>query len=488
MKLSSTSFKERPKADAIVLPFWQVKKGAEAAFSDKEFAALYESVLEMGDFSGKEGEVYYVVDGRVEKRLVLLGLGEEKKCESESLRRSYGHAVKLLRKIKATKVNVLVPAMKKECCRALCDGLFLSNYSFNENRHDTKEEQPPLIKECCFVGLKKEGFALCQKSLTIAHSVYYARDLVINSADVVTPTFLAHKAKELAKDFSPIKTTVFNRKQIQQEKMGLLEAVSRGATTEPAFILIEYRGNPRSKEFTALVGKGITFDTGGLNLKPGASMETMREDMSGAAAVLGTIRTAAQLKLKQNLLGVIASTENAIGPNSYKVGDVYKSHSGTTVYIADTDAEGRLVLADALSYAQENYSLARAIDLATLTGAIVVALGEEVSGLFSNNDKLATALFNAGEETHERLWRMPLYSEYKELLKSKFADIKNAGGRQAGSITAALFIERFIKKQLPWAHLDIAGTAFPSELKSYQPVNATGFGVRLLVQFLENLN
>lgn len=487
MKLASATFQDRPKSDALVLPFWHGKKEAVPAFSSKEFDALYSSVVEVGDFSGKEGEVYYLMDGRVEKRLVLLGLGEEKKADNESFRRSYGHAVKLLRKVKAEKVSILAPAMKKEQCRAICDGLFLSNYAFNDNRHDTKGEQPPLIKEFCFIGLKKEAFAHCQKSLTIAQAVHFARGLVINNADDVTPTFLAHQAKELAKDFSSVKTKVMDRKQIRQEKMGLLEAVSRGATTEPAFILIEYRGDSRHKEFTAIVGKGITFDTGGLNLKPGSNMETMRDDMSGAAVVLATIRAAAQLKLKINLLGVIASTENAIGPHSYKVGDVYKSHSGTTVYIADTDAEGRLVLADALSYAQDNYPLTRAIDLATLTGSIVVALGEEVSGLFSNNDKLADALFDAGEETYERLWRMPLYAEYKELLKSKFADIKNAGGRAGGSITAALFIQRFIKKELPWAHLDIAGTAFPSELKSYQPVQATGFGVRLLVQFLENL-
>ncbi|HSX03733.1 MAG TPA: leucyl aminopeptidase [Rhabdochlamydiaceae bacterium] len=491
MKLSCASFKDRTKADAIVIPFWHGKKQAEPAFSGKEFSDLFGPVLETGDFSGKEGEVYYlVVENEIEKRLVLLGLGEEKKLTTENLRRCYAHAVKLLRKVKAEKVNVVIPAtkqMKKELCRGLCEGLFLTNYSFDQNRHDTKGEMPPLLKEFRFIGLTKEMFALCQKSFTIASSVYFARDLCINNADEVTPTFLAHKAKELAKDFSGIKTTVFNRKQIEHEKMGLLAAVSRGATTEPAFILIEYRGNPRSKEFTALVGKGITFDTGGLNLKPPSNMETMRDDMAGASVVLGTLRTAAELKLKTNILGVIASTENAIGPSSYKIGDVYKSHSGITVYVSDTDAEGRLVLADALSYAQEHYPLTRAIDIATLTGSVVVALGEEVSGLFSNDDKLAKALFEAGEETYERLWRMPLYSEYKELLKSKFADIKSVGGRAGGSITAALFIQRFIKKDLPWAHIDIAGTAFPTELKPYQPVQATGFGVRLLVQFLENL-
>ncbi len=215
-------------------------------------------------------------------------------------------------------------------------------------------------------------------------------------------------------------------------------------------------------------------------------METMKCDMAGAASVLGTMRAAATLKLKVNLVGVIASTENAIGPNSYKPGDVYTSMSGKTVEISNTDAEGRLVLADALTYVQQTFSPTRMIDLATLTGGIVIALGEEATGLFSNNDKLAEALIESGEKTFERLWRFPLYPEYKEQLKSTIADIKNSGGRKASSITAAMFLEQFVKN-VPWAHLDIAGTAYLSELKPYHPTYATGVGVRLLIEFLESL-
>lgn len=492
MHLSVATIKERPKADATVIPFFQGKKHAEIAFSGKEFSVDMQPILEMGDFLGKEGEIYYFIPHKgSEKRIVLLGLGDEKKVTLETLRRSYAHAVRYLRKVKAQEINFVLPETKSLrndfLCRGMCEGIFLSNYSHDALKGETKKDTPPLLKQCCFLGLKKDHLALCEKTYTICKCVHEARDLVIGNACDVTPTLLANKAKQLAKDFGPIKTTVFDRKQIEKEKMGLFAAVARGATTEPAFILIEYKGLPHSKEWTGLVGKGITFDTGGLNLKPTGSIENMRDDMSGAAAVLGTIRAAASLKLKINILGVIASTENAIGPDSYKPGDVYVSRSGITVEIANTDAEGRLVLADALTYAQDKYELTRVIDLATLTGAMVIALGDETTGLFSNNDKLADELLEAGEATYERVWRLPLFSEYKDLIKSKVADIKNSGGRPGGAITAALFLERFIKNDLPWAHLDIAGTAFPSELKPYHPISATGVGVRLLIEFLEKL-
>jgi leucyl aminopeptidase len=264
--------------------------------------------------------------------------------------------------------------------------------------------------------------------------------------------------------------------------MGLLLAVNRGSMRDPAFILVEYRGNPGSSDVTALVGKGITFDTGGLNLKPTGSMETMKDDMSGAAAVLGAIRAAAALKLKVNILGAIPTTENSIGSKAYKPGDVYRSYSGKTVEIANTDAEGRLVLADALAYVQKHYKPSRIVDFATLTGAVVIALGEEASALFCNDEGFAAKLMDAGSRSAERLWRMPLYPEYKELMKSTIADLKNSGGRAGGLCTSAAFLSYFVK-DVPWAHLDIAGTAFLSSPKHYHTTNATGVGVRMLVEF-----
>ena len=268
--------------------------------------------------------------------------------------------------------------------------------------------------------------------------------------------------------------------------MGLLLAVNRASSRDPTFMLIEYKGDPKAHDLTVLVGKGITFDTGGLNLKPTGSMESMKCDMAGAAAVLGVIQAAAALGIKKNITGVIAATENSIGSRSYKPGDVYCGYAGKSVEIGNTDAEGRLILADALAYAVKNLKPSRIIDLATLTGAVEVALGNEAIGLLSNHDVLADLLIRSGSSTGERVWRLPLYEEYKDLLKSDVADIKSTGGRTAGCITAAIFLHEFVGKT-PWAHLDIAGTAYLNEAKRYQPKHATGVGVRLMLSLLESL-
>lgn len=270
------------------------------------------------------------------------------------------------------------------------------------------------------------------------------------------------------------------------EKMGLLMAVSRGSAVDPAFIILSHTGAPKSKEHTVLVGKGVTYDTGGLNLKPPSSMETMREDMSGAAAVLATVATAAALKLKCNVTAVVPTTENAIGASSYKMGDVYTAYNGTTVEIGNTDAEGRLILADALAYAEKKLKPTRMIDLATLTGSVVIALGDEFAGLFTKDDKLAKTLQQAGKKSQELLWRMPLPKSYFKKLKSNVADLRNIGSRAGGSIQAALFLEHFVKKTA-WAHLDIAGVAFQTSESGYWPKNGVGFGVRLLINFLSSL-
>jgi leucyl aminopeptidase len=283
-----------------------------------------------------------------------------------------------------------------------------------------------------------------------------------------------------------VKATVFDKKRIQKEKMGLLLAVNQGSSIDPAFIILEYKGNPKSKDHTVVVGKGVTYDTGGLNLKPTGSMETMKCDMSGAACALGTIHAAASLGLKVNLTAVIPSTDNSIDSKSYKPGDVYSSYLGKTVEIGNTDAEGRLILADALAYASKNLKPTRMINFATLTGACVIALGEETSGLMSNNDPLAESISRAGNETFERAWRLPLFEEYKSQLDSDIADISNTGGREAGTITAALFLQEFVGNT-PWAHLDIAGTAYLKKSRRYHPKNGTGVGVRLMIQLLENL-
>ncbi len=484
MDMNLAKMDQRHAADVVVIPFWQDKK-PKAAAPLKDLAACVEPALEAGDFHAKEGEVLVIYGEKgKEKRVMLLGLGKEASSTSETLRRAYAAAVKAARHKKCKSLTVLIPS--KKMYAAIAEGILLTNYSFDRYKKSSlKEDHPRLIEKVSFVGIGNEDLVHCKKLAKIAEAVHFVRDLVNSNADDVTPQCLEKAAKDLAKEYASIKTTALTKKQIEKEKMGLLLAVNRGSHLDPAFIVMEYRGNPGSKEKTAIIGKGITFDRGGLKLKATGGIETMKCDMSGAATVLGTLRAAASLKLKVNLVGVIASTENAIGPESYKPGDVYESHAGKTVEISNTDAEGRLVLADALSYTQQYLNPTRMIDLATLTGSIVVALGEEITGLFCNDDKMAHKLIEAGNETSECLWRMPLFADYKEALKSPIADMKNAGGRKAGAVTAALFLQEFVK-DVPWAHLDIAGTAFLSEPKHYNPTMGTGVGVRLLISFLES--
>lgn len=480
MQLSSaTAFSGRPPSDVLVLPFWHEDKKAMPACPMKEFHAFYAHV---DDFKGKEGEILFLYKKQgKEGRILLLGLGKKSECSSEVLRRAYAAALKACRQKKLKAISAALPAADGPAAYPAAEGFLLANYAFDMKF--SKEEALPLVHKICLIGIDKESLKGCRSAQTIVSAVNFARDLINGNADDVNPQFLSQKAKELQKESKAIKTTILDKKALEKLGMGLLLAVNRGAASDPAFIIIEYKGNPESSDVTALVGKGITYDTGGLNIKT-ANMETMKDDMSGGAVVLGTIKAAAALGLRVNLVGAIASTENAIGPKSYKPGDVYRSYSGKTVEITNTDAEGRLVLADAVSYVEDRFNPSRMIDIATLTGGIVVSLGEEAAGLFSNDEELAQGLLRAGKHTHERLWQFPLFADYKEGLKSQIADMRNAPpARKASSILGALFIQEYIKKT-PWAHLDIAGTAFISGPKHYHTTNATGFGVRLLIDFL----
>lgn len=484
---------QRKSADVIVIPFWQDKKKAVCACEAKEFSKWFHQPVQSGDFHGKEGEtlLLYRTSGK-EKRLLLLGLGKETTCLPDTLRRAYAAAVKAVKGKKLKTVNLLLPITKLMAddigLKAVFEGVLLSNYAFVMLKGDSLvEDNHAEIHKATFVAGGKLAQHELKKAETVISAVNFVRDLVNGNADEVTSESLSAFARGLEEQFSTVKTTILGKTALEKEEMGLILAVNRAALREPALIIMQYCGDPQSKDWTAVVGKGITYDTGGLNMKPTGSMETMKCDMAGAAATLGIVQAAAKLKLKTNLIAALAVAENAVGPNSYKPGDVFKSHAGKTVEITNTDAEGRLVLADAFSYIQSKYKPTRLIDMATLTGGIVVALGEDATGFFSNDENLAKSLYKAGERTHERVWRMPLYPEHKEMLKSSIADLKNSAGRKATSCTAAAFLQQFIK-DIPWAHLDIAGTAYLSELKSYHTTPATGVGVRLLIDFLEHLN
>lgn len=482
---------QRPLSDVIILPFWQSKKKPIAACEEKEFSKWFSQPIQAGDFRGKEGEtlLLYRPVGK-EKRILLLGLGHRKPCLPDNLRKAYASGVKALRAKKLKKANVLLPRNEllgeDVIAKACFEGVLMANYAFDMLKGESAiEENHNQLLDICFIGENQASTALLKKTEIILSSVDLVRDLVNGNADDVHSETLAAFARGLQEQFPAVKTTVLGKQELEKERMELLLAVNRGSYREPALIILEYKGNPGSQDKTAIVGKGITYDTGGLNMKPTGSMETMKCDMSGAAAALGLIQAAARLKLKKNIIAALAVAENAVGPHSYKPGDVFRSHLGKTVEISNTDAEGRLVLADAFSYIQQTYQPSRLIDLATLTGGIVVAIGEEATGLFCNDEELAKALIKSGDRTHERLWRMPLFPEYQEMLKSKIADIKNSAGRSASACTAAAFLQVFIK-EIPWAHLDIAGTAYLSEIKGYHTTQATGVGVRLLIDFLEH--
>jgi len=324
-------------------------------------------------------------------------------------------------------------------------------------------------------------FAICS-------GVNFARDLVNDNADVINSSYLEGVVKKLIKDSKKVKVEVLSRKELKSKGLNLHLAVNKGSKNEPKLIIVSYNGAPKKGGYTAIIGKGVTFDSGGLNLKPTGYIETMRSDMGGTAAVIGTLKNVLTLKPKKNILFVCGIAENVIGSSAYKPGDVVKSYDGKTVEVANTDAEGRLVLADAIAYVAKSYKPSKIIDIATLTGACVVALGNDYSGLVTDDDKFSRAMIRSSNDTDDKAWRLPIYPELKESVKSDIADIKNIGYPKgaAGTLTAAEFLRQFTSG-IKWAHLDIAGTAFvggPSRL--YFGHGATGAGVRLLTDYLLN--
>ncbi len=487
--MDGQSFSKRKQADVLFVPCWQGKNPTLAC--KEPLLNFVKEAISSGDFTGKADSTCLVYPkGSKEKRILLLGLGEKRKVSMEQLRKSYATAVNVSRvKHKAHAANVLFPEVsslnREKLVQAICEGLLLANYEFSELKGEgSKNDSPHLFKSFSLIGLDKEDLSIAAKAKDLIQSVYLARDVVNKNADEMTPQKIVSVAKEIAKREKAVRVTVMGKKELEKEGLGLLLAVGRASIPDPLLISIHYDGDPDSKESIAVVGKGITYDTGGLSLKPTPSMLGMKSDMGGAGAVLGIIEAAAKLKIKKNLIGVIPSTENSIGSKSYKIGDVYTAYNGKTVEITNTDAEGRLALADALSYTAKNYKPAMMIDLATLTGACVVALGEQYSALFTSNKAILKGMEKASLETGDLAWPLPLHADYMRILKSDFADFSNSGTREGGSITAALFLQEFTDG-IPWAHLDIAGPAFPSKPFGYNPKNATGAGVRLLVEFLE---
>jgi leucyl aminopeptidase len=370
--------------------------------------------------------------------------------------------------------------------RTFIEGVVLGNYSFDKYKSEQKKKKN--LEVFIYGDNGKLIRSAIKTTISLMNGVLFTKDLQNEPALNLTPDLLAKRIHaELTQ--RGVKVKIFDEKEIKRRKMGGLLAVGMGSDHPPRFMVIEYNGggkarNKKQKKI-ALVGKGVTFDSGGISIKPAANMGEMKADMSGAAVVAGTILAAAIEKIPVNITGIIPTAENMPSGKSMRPGDIIKTSSGKTIEIDNTDAEGRIILADALDFASK-IKPGVIIDLATLTGACVVALGENTAGLFTKNDKLSAQCFNLGMKTFERVWAMPMWDEYNQLIKSDVADVKNIGGRWGGAISAAKFLEKFVDKNIPWAHLDIAGPAMQNSFTNYSKKYMTGFGVRLLFEYLLN--
>ncbi len=458
-----------------------------------------EALLEAKDFRGKEDEtlVLYTEDKLTARRLMLVGLGEQKKLTLERIRRAAAAAAKRAQGLKlrslafefpeAANVIAVVHESLQDIAQALVEGAVLSLYRFDKYFTEKKEEERTVAKVILFhddtkrVKEMRQGVYFAQ---VVTEATYLARDLENAPSNEIYPESLAEAAKQSGKKYG-FKVAALEKKEIQNLGMGGLLAVNQGSAKPPRFITLEYGDRNRKLSGTiVLVGKGVTFDTGGISLKPSSNMSEMKMDMSGAAAVIGTFEAAARLKLPVHLVGLIPATENMPSGSAVKPGDIIRHYGGKTSEVDNTDAEGRLILADALAYAGR-FKPDAVIDLATLTGACVVALGHLATGMMGNDSRLMDQLKIAGEKTYERVWPLPLYDEYEKLIKSEVADVKNLGGKWGGAITAAWFLKKFVR-DYKWVHLDIAGTAILEEAQDYAPKGGSGVGVRLLVEFLRN--
>jgi leucyl aminopeptidase len=438
------------------------------------------------DFAGKELETALVYDGK--QRILLVGLGERKSVTAETLRRAGAAIVRRARQLKLEQCGVMLASgvvAPAEAGRALAEGAALGNYVF----HGQKSEAPPARARRVtidFAGSAKERRAFAAglaDGATIGRAQCLARDLGNHPSNVATPRFLVEQARKTVRG-SRVRLKVVARKELARRGFGGLLGVSRGSAEPPFFLEFDWRP-ARWRKSICLIGKAVTFDTGGISLKPAQGMEEMKFDLCGGAAVIATFAAITELKPNVRVFGLVPCTENMPGGRAIKPGDVLKTYGGLTVEVTNTDAEGRLLLADALGRAQE-LEPDFAVDLATLTGACVVALGHKASGLFCNHADLADRLKRAGDEAGERLWPLPLWDDYLDEMRSTVADLKNSGSRFGGAATAAAFLRKFAG-ELPWAHLDIAGTAWDVPRNELYDGGASGVGVRMLVRLLEGL-
>lgn len=483
------------KCDILVIGIFQSEKLMDyASHIDHALDSIISKNIKDSKIKGSLFEIYVSETfGKIPaEKILVVGLGEENKYSLDVARQVTAIALKKARTLRVRNVGLCLPIsenMRKNVedygC-ALAEGAVLGLYEFlqfkdsKDEKNTSKISHIEILADAVSNASMKKGVEL---GMLLGECTNFARNLINQPPNYLNTRMLAKNAKEVASKCK-LKYKIFDRKQLEKMNMGQIIAVGKGSEVGPNLSVLEYEGDKNKKHKIALIGKGITFDSGGISIKPSSGMDEMKTDMSGAAIVLGIMIAAASLKLKLNIVALIPAAENMPGGGAFRPGDIVKGMNGKTVEVLTTDAEGRMILADAISYA-EKIGCAEIIDIATLTGACSVALGYLSVGLFSRDDKMVDALMKASDQEGERLWRMPLYEEYKEQLKSSVADIKNVGDRLGGAITAALYLEYFVKKA-KWAHMDIAGPAYFQKETPCVPKGASAVTLRTIVRWLIN--
>jgi len=497
-------------AEVLALPLCarepESRLSGPSAALDKALGGRLSGALATGDFRGQRGEtlLLYGEGSLAAERVLLVGLGDEKKLTGDGVRLAAGVAAQAASRRGCRSLALVLPTTRRvkahEAAQAATEGVVLASYRF-DRYHTTPPEKgvpkpPGLSRVTLLTGRAGEVRGLRGAVATgrhLAESQNLARDLSNEPPNVLPPAALAREARRMAQEVG-LRVRVLGDAELKKERLGALLAVASGSHNRPRLIVVEHapksaargRGAAAKSRRICLVGKGVTFDSGGLSLKPSTSMVTMKHDMSGAAAVLGALRAIALLKLPLRVAAVIGAVENMPSGTAYRPDDILTSGSGKTIEVLNTDAEGRLVLADALHYARRHFAPEAIVDVATLTGACAVALGPWAAAVVSNHDRLSERIVHAGETTGERFWPLPLWDVHRDHMRSHIADVKQTGGRHAGTTTAAAFLSHFVE-ETPWAHLDIASTANTDQPNALQPRGATGFGVRALVETLRGL-
>jgi leucyl aminopeptidase len=487
---------DKEPVDAIILLLYEGDSTPQgvAATLDKALDGAITTLLQDGEFTGKykQQSVLHAHGHLKAKKVVLTGLGNAEKLTHEGLRQVAGGAANYARGLRATSLATTIDGTERaqiapaDAAQAIVEGMLLALYRFDKFK--TEENDRKDVTALTLVANNRAQAKALQQGSDIgrilAESANFARSLINHPANEMTPSILAEQARQMAKECH-LKCEIIERKDMEKLGMGLLLGVAQGSDQPPKFIILEHRGGKRNQGNILFVGKGITFDSGGISIKSADGMERMKYDMSGGAAVIGALRAAALLKLPHNVIGLVPATENLPNGKATKPGDVHRAMNGKTAEIINTDAEGRLILGDALAYAAR-YKPIACVDLATLTGACVIALGHEAIGMMGNaqGEVLMDRLRRAGVRAGEKVWQLPLWDEYLDHVKSDVADVKNVGmGRAAGAIAGAAFLVKFVDGY-PWVHLDIAGTAWADREQPYKPKGGTGVGVRLLTQML----